>query len=99
MFKMDQERDELSVDSDAETNASPVKKKQKKGWATAQENAVNKAQVEEPQHDVQTRILQQLQKVNERLDVMEGKVEEVAQIKGKYKTKLSKNVSNKKVFI
>ena len=98
MFKIDQEKDELSVDSDVETNVSPVKK-QKKNGATAQENAVKKAQVEGQQQDVQMHILQQLQKVNERLDVMEGKVEEVAQIKGKDKTKLSKKVSNKKVFI
>ena len=72
------------------------KKQKKKGVPSKQQNVAKNVRVEEQQHEVQMRILEQLQKVNKRVDVMEDKVEEVAQRKGKDKIKLSKKFQVKK---
>ena len=67
-----------------------------KSTTSKQKNAAEDVTQPEHQVDVQSRILEQLQRVNERLDAMEDKVEEVTK-KEKDRTKLSKKVACKKV--
>ena len=91
----EQESHDTSVESGAEQNASPVKKMKGKSTTSKQKNAAEDVTQPEHQVDVQSRILEQLQRVNERLDAMEDKVEEVTK-KEKDRTKLSKKVACKK---
>ena len=92
----EQESHDTSVESGAEQNASPVKKMKGKSTTSKQKNAAEDVTQPEHQVDVQSRILEQLQRVNDRLDAMEDKVEEVTK-KEKDRTKLSKKVACKKV--
>ena len=86
--------DVFSSTSDQDVQTPP--KSQKKGMVKNKKKAVKTTQ-EGQQAEIQTRILEQLQKVNDRLDAMEDKVEEVVQSHPKDNTKLSKKYFSSKV--
>ena len=85
----------FSPTSDQDVQTPP--QSQKKGMVKNKKKAVKTTQEEGQQAEIQTRILEQLQKVNDRLDAMEDKVEEVAQSQSKDNTKLSKKHFNSRV--
>ena len=86
--------DVFSSTSDQDVQTPP--KSQKKGMVKNKKKAAKTTQ-EGQQAEIQTRILEQLQKVNDRLDAMEDKVEEVAQSHPKDNTKLSTKYLSSKV--
>ena len=79
--------DAFSATSDHDVQTPPQSKK--KVVVSKQKKAVKTTQVE-GQQEVQTKILEQLQRVNDRLDAMEDKVEEVVQSQPRDRRKLSK---------